>query len=971
MNPSTKIVVTFVLALALVLAGTRATFAAGWTRESDAVEPWRYQILDGSLGPSTGGCNTTLTVRATLLTDSGTGGVSWVPAVGKQLEFGFRTTGSAPATWVPSTTDANGQATAKMLVPAGAVQLWAQYRVSSNWIENLSIAFNTPEFSLAVSNATYDGNPHRATATWTDSCGVNLDLPVFYSGQYPTTYPESLTPPTNAGDYAASASYFAAPYYFYDVKTYTIAKANATINLAGWSGMYDGAAHGASGAAAGVGGVDLSRSLKLGASFTEVPGGTAHWSFTGGTNYNDASGGAQIVINKAPSATGVTVAGGESFIYDGNAHPATVAVIGAGGLNLTPAPEYSCGHAPVDVADSGCTATYTYTGDTNHEGSSASVTYTIAKANATINLAGWSGMYDGAAHGASGAAAGVGGVDLSRSLKLGASFADVPGGTAHWNFTGGTNYNDASGGAQIVINKAPSATGVTVAGGESFIYDGNAHPAAISVTGVGGLSLTPAPEYSCGHAPVDVVDSGCMATYTYAGDANHEGSSGSVVTYTIAKAPSTTMVTVGDATYDGSPHGGTAVATGVGGFNQSLSVTYSGRNTKVYGPNETAPTAAGDYRASASFAGDANHLNSAGSKDYAIAKAVASVRPNSFTRQYSDQDPTFTGALSGFLASDGVTADYKPAPPASAPGDYNIIATLGPADVLDNYDVSYYTGALRVIREDAHVSFDPTNPVALQVSAPGGSLKAGALTFRVNVQELPDVPATTAAAGDINLAGLAVTMAPLADGATITLNCSAPSAGSGYVIKTFTCTNDVAIPVDTYEVTASVTGNTYVGVGYDDFTVYDPSLGFATSAGWFYWPGTGDKTNFGFTMKYNKSGANLKGNLLVIRHHQDGTISRIKSNALEGLALQNIGGCSVATFIGKATVKTWDPGLGAYVNSGGNAFAVYAEDCNNPGSGVDSFWIRSVGDLALPTPAPSNKVQIGGGNIAVAHAAKQ
>ena len=35
--------------------------------------------------------------------------------------------------------------------------------------------------------------------------------------------------------------------------------------------------------------------------------------------------------------------------------------------------------------------------------------------------------------------------------------------------------------------------------------------------------------------------------------------------------------------------------------------------------------------------------------------------------------------------------------------------------------------------------------------------------------------------------------------------------------------------------------------------VYDPSLGFTTGGGWFIWPdGSGDKTNFGYTMKYNK-----------------------------------------------------------------------------------------------------------------------
>ena len=47
--------------------------------------------------------------------------------------------------------------------------------------------------------------------------------------------------------------------------------------------------------------------LNLGARFTDVPGGTATWTFTGGTNYNNQSGDAAIVINKADAT--VTVNG--------------------------------------------------------------------------------------------------------------------------------------------------------------------------------------------------------------------------------------------------------------------------------------------------------------------------------------------------------------------------------------------------------------------------------------------------------------------------------------------------------------------------------------------------------------------------------------------------------------------------------------------------------------------------------------
>jgi Ca2+-binding RTX toxin-like protein len=95
------------------------------------------------------------------------------------------------------------------------------------------------------------------------------------------------------------------------------------------------------------------------------------------------------------------------------------------------------------------TATGSFTGST-----SANITQTVSKADATVVVNGYTGTYDAAAHGASGTATGVGGVNLSAGLNLGATFTDYPGGTANWTFTGGTNYNNQNGTVAIVINKA-------------------------------------------------------------------------------------------------------------------------------------------------------------------------------------------------------------------------------------------------------------------------------------------------------------------------------------------------------------------------------------------------------------------------------------------------------------------------------------------------------------------------------------
>ncbi len=105
------------------------------------------------------------------------------------------------------------------------------------------------------------------------------------------------------------------------------------------------------------------------------------------------------------------------------------------------------------------------------------------------------------------------------------------------------------------------------------------------------------------------------------------------------------------------------------------------------------------------------------------------------------------------------------------------------------------------------------------------------------------------------------------------------------------------MPVETYLVVVTLTGAYYNDSNEDVLVIFDPSLGLTTGGGWFYWPGSadpetgypGDKTNFGFTMKYHKKGTNPQGSLLLIRHRQDGSIYRVKSNALNGLACQDAG----------------------------------------------------------------------------------
>ena len=179
--------------------------------------------------------------------------------------------------------------------------------------------------------------------------------------------------------------------------------------------------------------------LDLGASFTNVPGGTANWTFTDVTgNYNDASGTAAIVINKA-DATIMVTATPASTTARRTARRVRRRVCGgvdaARGLNL--------GASFTNVP--GGTANWTFTDVTGN--------YNDAERHGRDRDQ--QGERDGRGqrlHRASTTARRTARRARRRAwrsealagLDLGASFTNVPGGTANWTFTDVTgNYNDA------------------------------------------------------------------------------------------------------------------------------------------------------------------------------------------------------------------------------------------------------------------------------------------------------------------------------------------------------------------------------------------------------------------------------------------------------------------------------------------------------------------------------------------------
>ncbi|HUG10679.1 MAG TPA: kelch repeat-containing protein, partial [Opitutaceae bacterium] len=349
-------------------------------------------------------------------------------------------------------------------------------------LSNYNITYNTADFTIEKADAvisvtgysvTFDASVHTATGTATGGLGEDLSGLLDLSG----------TSHTNAGSYPSDPWSFPGDANHNPANgtvANSIAKADAVVTVTGYSGTYDAAAHGATGSATGVA-LDptaAGSSLDLGATFTDVPGGTANWTFTGGTNYNDQNGSVEIEISKADATV---VVSGYTGTYDAAAHGASGSATGVALDPTAVGSTLDLGASFTDVP--GGTANWTFIGGTNYNDQSGSVAIDISKADAVVTVNGYSGTYDAAAHGATGSATGVA-LDptaAGSTLDLGATFTDVPGGTANWTFTGGTNYNDQSGSVAIDIAKANAVVSVT---GYSGTYDAAAHGATGSATGV-------------------------------------------------------------------------------------------------------------------------------------------------------------------------------------------------------------------------------------------------------------------------------------------------------------------------------------------------------------------------------------------------------------------------------------------------------------------------------------------------------
>jgi len=97
-----------------------------------------------------------------------------------------------------------------------------------------------------------------------------------------------------------------------------------------------------------------------------------------------------------------------------------------------------------------------------------------------------------------------------------------------------------------------------------------------------------------------------------------------------------------------------------------------------------------------------------------ITPAALTITPNAGSKIYGTVNPTFTGTITGAVASDGITATYASAASTTTPagvystGSNAITATLVPNAALTNYSVTYNTGTLTIAQATTTLNWPTT-----------------------------------------------------------------------------------------------------------------------------------------------------------------------------------------------------------------------------------------------------------------------
>jgi len=570
---------------------------------------------------------------------------------------------------------------------------------------------------------TYDGNSPTVTATLAEETGVTCAV----TG--------AVGP--NAGSYPVSASCNGSNHTASGNATATIAKAAGTVTWGTLAFTYDGSSPTVTATLAEETGVSCAVTGAVGPNAGSYPVSAS----CNGSNHT-ASGNATATIAKA---AGTVAWGTLAFTYDGNSPTVTATLAEETGVacTVTGAVGPNAGSYPVSASCNG----------SNHT-ASGNATATIAKATGTVSFGPTNFTFDGTAHSTT--------VELAQEPAVTCALTptgDYPrlhaGSTTLAATCAGTNY-EASGSTTLVV----AAKGVSLAltGLGTFPYDGNPHPAGVTVTGeVTGFPAVVDITYDGGATPPVGVGSHAVAAELAASATDYSASPVSgLIVIEVAQA----TVTLGDlsAVYDGDPHAA-SVSTEPTGL--TVSVTYDGVND--------VPVNAGSYAVVATVTQQGYSGSASGT--LVIAKAEATVAITDTTQAWDGNPKPVTVATTPANLAVAVTYDGDGTPP-SAVGSYAVVATITDANHSGsaNATLTITAGAASGIAANGATTFSGVagQPLtgalpAVKVTDAGGHPVAGvAVTFTAgaNSGTLTGASQTTDSSGIATLGGWTLDATP-------------------------------------------------------------------------------------------------------------------------------------------------------------------------------------------------------------------
>lgn len=436
----------------------------------------------------------------------------------------------------------------------------------------------------------------------------------------------------------------------------------------------------------------------------------------------DLSAGENYSLTLAPETFAITKATPTIVVtpyaaaYDAAAHTASGTAKGVHGedllgLDLSATTHTAAGTYPTDA--------WTFTDSTgNYSNANGTVSDSISAISATIDVQGYSGAYDGSAHGATGTAKGVNDVDLSAGLSFGSTYTDVPGGIAHWTFHDPEgNYSDASGDVDITIGKAAQSINVTTPApataefGSVFTVAATAPGGEVAISVSGGCSI------SSGTVTMTSGTTACVIAFDQAGNGNY--SAALTVTETVdatQKAQAIMFAALSDKTFNDADFSVTAIA------DSGLDVTFSSASTActVSANGLVHIVSAGTCSIDADQAGDANYSAATTvTQGFSIGKAGATVTISNTAQNFDGTPKTVTVVTNPLGLTVDVTYDGSGLS-ATNVGSHPVVATIN--------DTNYSGSA-----NDTLVISDNTAPVLsgtpADISIEATSASGAAVTY--------------------------------------------------------------------------------------------------------------------------------------------------------------------------------------------------------------------------------------------------